>query len=254
MNPLEVEGALLEARWTGPGADAAPTLVFLHEGLGSMAGWKDTPDRLAEATGCGALVYSREGYGRSTPLRGAFQPDFMHREAARLTTVLAAAGVEQPLLVGHSDGASIALIAAAWGMPVAGVVAIAPHVFVEPETVSAIADAVKRFDDGELRARLQPQHHENTEPIFRAWSSVWLSPAFRPWSIENLLPQVTCPVLAMMGDADPYGTYRQLDVLESRCEGTLQQMRIAGCRHSPHRQRAETVLPVLAGFAKRVLA
>jgi pimeloyl-ACP methyl ester carboxylesterase len=125
---------------------------------------------------------------------------------------------------------------------------------VEQQCVDAIADAVRRFDAGELQARLEAQHGANTERIFRAWSGVWLSPAFRAWTIEDLLPKVTCPVLAVMGDADPYGTYRQLDVLEGRCSAAaVQQMRIAGCRHSPHRQRAETVLPAVAAFTRRLL-
>ena len=254
MITLDVDGARLEARWIGPGPDAAPTLVFLHEGLGSASGWKDTPDQLAAMTGCGALVYSREGYGRSQALRDGFDIQFMHREAARLRVVLHATSVQQPVLVGHSDGASIALIAAAWGLPVRGLALLAPHVVVEAQTVEAIAEAARRFDAGELRARLEAQHGTNTESIFRAWAGVWLGPDFRGWTIEGLLPLVSCPVLAVMGDADPYGTYRQLDLIERLCPAGVQQVRIAGCRHSPHRQRAETVLPALAAFTRRVLS
>jgi pimeloyl-ACP methyl ester carboxylesterase len=250
---IDVDGARLEARMWGPPPDRAPTLVFLHEGLGSAEGWSDAPARLAEATGCGALAWSREGYGRSQALRQPFGVHFMHREADRLTEVLEATGVQDPLLVGHSDGASIALIAAGRGLGVRAVVVEAPHVIVEDCTVEAIRDAAARFDEGTLRERLARQHGENTESLFRAWSAVWLGPRFRAWSIEEFLPDIRRPLLAIMGDADPYGTYRQLDLLEARCRGPVQQMRLAGCRHTPHRQRAEIVLPAVAAFVRRVL-
>jgi pimeloyl-ACP methyl ester carboxylesterase len=137
---------------------------------------------------------------------------------------------------------------------VSGIVALAPHVFVEGETVAAIADARRRFDEGDLRARLEKQHGSNTETMFRAWSDVWLSPEFASFDVGDLLPHISCPVLAIMGDADPYGTYRQLDVLEARCGGPVQQMRISGARHAPHRQRPEIVIPALAAFVRRLLA
>jgi pimeloyl-ACP methyl ester carboxylesterase len=249
----EVDGAKLEVWWAGGLPGSATTVVLLHEGLGSASGWKDTPGAVASATGCAALAYSREGYGRSDALREPFGVDFMHREADRLGQLLERLSLPDVVLAGHSDGASIALIAAARGLPVRGVVAIAPHVVVERETVEAIQGAVVRYESGDLRERLERQHGLNTERTFRAWTSVWLSPAFQSWSIEGLLPRVSCPVLAVMGSADPYGTYRQLDLLEKRCPAPVQQMRIAGARHSPHRQHAEIVLPAVSAFVRRLL-
>jgi pimeloyl-ACP methyl ester carboxylesterase len=254
LNHALVDGARLEVRWSGPPKGAGPAVVLLHEGLGSAAGWRSLPEEIASGTGCPTLAYSREGYGGSDPLREPFGVDFMHREAGRLAQLVEALGLREVLLVGHSDGASIALIAAAHGLPVRGVVALAPHVLVEDATVHAIAEAIVSYEQRDLRARLERQHGDNTDTVFRAWTRVWLSPAFRSWSLVDLLPRVACPVLGVMGSADPYGTYRQLDVIEERAAVPVQQIRIAGARHAPHRQRPEIVVPALLAFARRTLA
>jgi pimeloyl-ACP methyl ester carboxylesterase len=253
LSRVEVDGAHLEVRWAGPPSGPGPAIVLLHEGLGSAAGWRGLPEEIATATGRPTITYSREGYGASDRLREPFGVDFMHREASRLARLLQALSLAEVLLVGHSDGGSIALIAAAQGLPVRGVVALAPHLFVEDESVRAIAEAVVSYERRDLRERLQRQHGENTDTIFRAWSSIWLSPEFRSWSIADLVPRVACPLLAVMGSADPYGTFRQLDALEDRAAVPVQQIRIAGVGHAPHRQRPELVVPALLAFARRIL-
>ena len=253
VETVEVAGARLEAaRIAGPAG--APTIVFLHEGLGCLSLWRDFPARLARAAGCGALAWSRRGYGRSAPLAGGFAPDYMHREALEvLPALLDRFGIAAPALYGHSDGASIALIhAGASGRPVRALVLEAPHVFVEPESVAGVRAAVAEWEAGGLRRRLE-RRHADAGGAFRAWSGAWLDPAFADWNIEALLPAVRAPVLAIQGEADAYGTPRQIDAIAAGLPGPCERLLLPGIGHGPHREAADRVLERAGAFLRRVL-
>ena len=244
------DGVALEvSRIPGAGPE---TLVFLHEGLGSVSAWRDFPARVAEATGLPALVYSRRGYGRSAPLSGPRHARFMHDEAFEvLPALLRAENVAAPFLVGHSDGATIALLYAARHPGAAGVVAMAPHLFVEPLTLQSIRAARTAFEDGDLRARLERHHGDNVDDAFWGWNRVWLSDEFRSFHVEAELAAVTAPVLAIQGRDDPYGTLAQLDGLQRSVSGPLTVDILDACGHSPHRERAEATLAAIGDFVSR---
>ncbi len=245
---LHAGGHRLEYRRI-PGDAAKPVLVFLHEGLGSTALWKDFPDAVAAATGSPALVYSRHGYGRSAPLQGPRAVDYMHREALEvLPQVLGALGITAPVLVGHSDGASIALIHAGAGHAVRGVAAMAPHVFVEELTVASIAEAAAAWQTTDLPRRLG-RYHDHVESAFRGWNHIWLHPDFRAWNIEPYLPRITCPVLVIQGEDDQYGTRAQVDAIVAQVPGGARVLMLPGCRHSPHVDCRDAVIGALAAFA-----
>jgi pimeloyl-ACP methyl ester carboxylesterase len=250
-------GRRLEYEWRGAGPDAAPTLVFLHEGLGCVTMWRDFPARLAEATGLRALVYSRAGYGGSDPVPLPRPLRFMHDEAlVVLPQVLAATGIREAILVGHSDGGSIALIHAG-GAPASAVLALileAPHVFVEDLSVRSIAQAAASYQQGDLRRGLARHHGDNVEVAFWGWSRAWLDPGFRSWNIEEYLPGVRCPVLVIQGQDDEYGTLAQIDAIEAGCGGPVHRLMLADCGHSPHRQQPEVTLAVMADFVRDLLA
>lgn len=247
---LDIDGARLEARWVGPPAGSAPTLVFLHEGLGSVSAWRDFPDRLAERTGCGALVYSRAGYGKSssTPLPRPVR--FMHDEAEVLARVLEETSIRKAILVGHSDGASIALIYAGSGRAsrLLGLVLEAPHVFAEPSGLASIARMTEVYRTTGLRGRLARHHGENTETAFRGWNDVWLRPEFRAWNIEDVLPQIEVPMLILQGEEDEYGTWRQVEAIERQSGGPVEGVAIPDCGHAPHREQPERTLREMADF------
>jgi len=254
---LEAGGRRLEYAWHGPPPDAAPTLVFLHEGLGCVSLWRDFPERLAEATGCGALVYSRAGYGRSDPVPLPRPVRFMHDEGLRvLPEVLDAAGVRDAVLVGHSDGASIALVHAGSGAAgrVRALVLEAPHVFVEDESVRSIAAIGEAYRDTELRAKLARHHGDNVDCAFHGWNGVWLDPGFRAWNIEEYLPRVTVPVLVVQGEADEYGTLAQVEAVRGGAAGPVETVVLPGVGHSPHRDAPEATLGAMARFVSAVLA
>lgn len=231
------------------GANVAPTLVFLHEGLGSVALWKDFPARAADATGCPVLVYSRAGYGRSSPAALPRAPDYMHVEALTvLPALLDRLGVADPILVGHSDGASIGLLHAGAGKrPVRALVALAPHVFVEDMAIASIAEARRQFETTDLRERLA-RRHADPDAAFRGWNDIWLAPAFRRWNIEACLSGVRCPLLLIQGRDDEYGSAAQLDAIERQVGGTVARLELADCRHSPHRDQPEATLAAIAAF------
>jgi pimeloyl-ACP methyl ester carboxylesterase len=250
---LHVGGVRLEARWIGPPPDAAPTLVFLHEGLGSASLWRDFPDRLAAATGCGALVYSRAGYGRSDPAALPRPVRFMHDEAVVLAGVLEQAAVRELILIGHSDGASISIIYAGGGAgsPVPrllGLVLEAPHVFTEPHGLESIARIGEAYRTTDLRERLARHHGANVDVAFRGWNEVWLDPAFRAWNLEEYLPAICVPALVLQGEADEYGTWRQVEAIERQSGGPVEALALPGCGHSPHREQPEPVLAAMARF------
>jgi pimeloyl-ACP methyl ester carboxylesterase len=221
---------------------------MLHEGLGSVALWRDFPARLAEATGRRVLAYSRLGYGSSEPLHGPRGVDFMHREALHaLPQLLEALGVRECVLFGHSDGASIALIHAARARrPVAAVIALAPHVFVERYALDQIAAARRAYLEGPLRGKLA-RFHADVDSAFWGWSDIWLHPDFVAWNIEALLPDIPCPLLAIQGVDDEYGTLAQIDRIE-RGARTMRRLELAACGHAPHRDQPGAVLTATADF------
>jgi pimeloyl-ACP methyl ester carboxylesterase len=254
---LEAGKHRLEYRWVRPAAargSERPALVFLHEGLGSAALWKTFPDRVAEATGCPALVYSRHGYGRSDRLSSPRCVDYMHREALdTLPEVRRQLGVGDPILIGHSDGASIALIhAGAQRWPVRGLVAMAPHVFVEDLTVSSIAQAKSTFQTSDLAQKLG-RYHDDPVGTFWGWNDIWLHADFRRWNIESYLPGITCPVLLVQGADDQYGTLAQIHAIARQVRGPVQQVILPDCAHSPHVDQKEATLEAIRGFVAELI-
>ena len=245
-------GHRLEYVWHGDRRSDVPPIVMLHEGLGSVSLWKDFPERLAKATRRRVLVYSRYGYGHSDPLTEPRSVDYMHTEAREtLPELLSALGIERPVLFGHSDGASIALIHAARpSRPISAVVALAPHVFVETYGLVSIAQARQAYLDDDLRERLA-RRHADVESAFWGWNDIWLAPAFADWNIEALLPDIACPVLAIQGLDDEYGTLEQLDRL-GRGVQNLRHVELADCGHSAHRDQPEAVLAATAEFLRRI--
>lgn len=230
------------------GADA-PLVVFLHEGLGSLSMWRDFPARLCAAVGACGLVYSRPGYGRSTPRPPdeRWGPDFMHRQAHEvLPALLQALGVRQPpWLFGHSDGGSIALLHAA-RQPVAGVVVLAPHILVEDLSVASIARARLAYTTADLRERLA-RHHDDPDSAFWGWNDAWLSPDFRDWSIGEELGGITAPLLAIQGLDDGYGTLEQIRGIARRVP-QARLLELADCGHSPHRDQPGRVIEAVRRF------
>jgi pimeloyl-ACP methyl ester carboxylesterase len=229
-----------------PGDGARRALVLLHEGLGSVGLWRGFPDQLHEATGRRVLAFSRFGHGRSEPPRAPRTPAFFHEEALEvLPALLEQIDAPEPILVGHSDGASIALIHAG-AHPVAGLVLLAPHVVVEDVTVDAIRETRRQFQAGELRERMA-RHHDDPDAAFRGWCDVWLDPAFRDWSLEAEAEAVTAPALLVQGADDPYGTLDQLDRIQARVRGPVQRLVLAG-GHSPHLDQPQAVVEAIAAF------
>jgi pimeloyl-ACP methyl ester carboxylesterase len=249
---IDVGGYRLEfARMAG---DARrPTLVFLHEGLGSVAMWRDFPAKLAKAKGAPAVVYSRLGYGRSDPLSAPRQVRYMHEEAlVTLPALRQKLGLDDVVLVGHSDGASIAVIhAGSGGFPVRALVLEAPHVFVEDTSIAGIEAASDAYATTDLPKRLA-RYHEDVESAFRGWNDIWLAPAFRAWNIEEYLAGVRCPVLAIQGEDDQYGTLAQVDAIERGIAGSFEKLVLKNCGHSPHRDQEDAVLAAMADFIQRV--
>ena len=229
---------------------ARSTLVFLHEGLGSVELWRDFPGRVAHRLGAPALTYSRFGYGQSDGLRGKRTPRFMHEEALDvLPRLLDQLAIERPLLVGHSDGASIALIhAAASGRPVRGLVCMAPHVFVEPVCVESIARVRETYRTSNLRQRLA-KYHAHVDDAFLGWAEVWLEPEFRDWSIEDMIGRIGQPMLLIQGRDDEYGTLAQLDRIEARAKAPTSRLVLDQCGHSPHRDHEAAVIDAIEAFA-----
>jgi pimeloyl-ACP methyl ester carboxylesterase len=252
---IVLDGRQVETAWWGPSADAVPTLVLLHEGLGSVALWRGFPAALQAATGCGVLAYSRFGYGRSASVTLPRPLSYMHDEARDvLGRVLDATGVRRCVLVGHSDGGSIAAIyAGEVGDPrVVGLALIAAHFFVEAVSVDAITAITREFDVGGLRARLV-RYHDDVDAAFRGWSGAWLDPAFREWNIIRQVEEIRVPMLVLQGADDAYGTVEQLRVADVHARCPVETMLIPGAKHSPHLEAPEATCAAVAGFARRLL-
>jgi pimeloyl-ACP methyl ester carboxylesterase len=244
----------IEHAWIAPERREAPLLVFLHEGLGSLSMWKDFPQQLCDALGWRGLVYSRPGYGRSTPRAAdeAWGLDFMHRQAHEvLPALLLALDVDAerdpPWLFGHSDGGSIALLhAAAFPQRVAGAIVCAPHILVEDLSVASIEQARIAYETTDLRARLA-KYHDDPDSAFWGWNRIWLHPPFRDWSIEAEIATIACPLLAAQGLDDEYGTLEQIRGIARRVPQT-QLLEIPACGHSPHRDQPQVLIEAVGRF------
>ena len=249
-NRINVGGNTIEYRIYGP--DGRNPLVFLHDGLGSMMTWKDLPRDVAAATGRPAVVYSREGHGWSNASRRPRTPDFMHHEAlAALYQLLRELEVSDVVFVGHSDGASISLIFSGEHHWASGLVLIAPHVFVEPETITGIEEMVRRFETTDLPERMA-KYHRDPEGTFRAWSEIWLDPAFRDWNIEDSLPNIHCPVLLIQSLDDEFGTMAQLAAIERGVNGPVERLVFPEGGHAPQVTHREQVADAIIQFVNRL--
>ncbi|MFY9511945.1 MAG: alpha/beta hydrolase [Rubrivivax sp.] len=245
----------IEHAWVG--AASGPLLVFLHEGLGSLAMWKDFPARLCAAVGARGLVFSRPAYGRSTPRPADehWAPDFMHQQAhevlpALLTALQVDLTAQPTWLFGHSDGGSIALLhAARFGSRLAGAIVMAPHILVEDLSVASIEAARSAYEQGELKKGLA-RYHDDVDSAFWGWNRIWLDPAFRSWRIDGEISAIRCPLLAIQGLDDVYGTLEQIRGIARQVPGT-QLLELPACGHSPHRDQPEAVIAAVRGFMLR---
>jgi pimeloyl-ACP methyl ester carboxylesterase len=257
---VEVLGRRVEVVSFCGDADSPATLVFLHEGLGSAKQWRDFPRRVGEGAVLTTFAYSRLGYGGSDPASLPRPLDYMQEEArVFLPAVLDELAVESVMMVGHSDGASIALVHAAIDAVAAGgrgrvkgIVLEAPHVFVEDVSVASIEKAREAFEKGDLREKLAKHHGENVDVAFRGWNDAWLDPAFRAWNLEEYLPRIAVPVLVIQGEDDPYGTRAQVDAIARQVSGPVEVLMLPRCGHAPHRDQPEATEQAMIAFAKRV--
>ena len=250
-----INGRRIETAWHGPPPERAPSLVLLHEGLGCVAMWKDFPERLAARTGFGVLAYSRPGYGKSDSVPLPRPLTYMHDEARDvLPAVLDQTGVRKGILVGHSDGASIATIYAGsfQDFRVRGLALLAPHFFVEDISIASIAAAKEAYESGDLRARLA-RYHDDVDVAFRGWNDAWLDPKFREWRIDDALAHVRVPMLIVQGLDDRYGTVAQLALAKADTYCPVETLLLEDCGHFPQLDRPEVTAEAVAAFATRVL-
>lgn len=252
---LDLGPETLEYRMIGPRPDVAPTLVIMHEGLSCVAMWNDFPDRLAVATGCGVFVYSRAGYGKSSPVSLPRPISYMHKEANEsLPRLLDKIGFKRGILVGHSDGASIAAIYAGSHQDhrVRGLALMAPHFIVEDISVKSIAEARESYNKGDLRERLA-KYHANVDVAFRGWNDVWLDSDFRQWDISEELAYIRVPILIVQGEDDQYGTLRQIEIAQDECYCPVDVALLPGVKHNPAREAPEITLRNVSDFVNRIL-
>jgi pimeloyl-ACP methyl ester carboxylesterase len=258
LNPsgsLSIGSSELEYRMIGPAPDDAPTIIMLHEGLGSAALWGDFPEKLSAATGAGVFAYSRAGYGASTPATLPRPLDYMHIEALEvLPKLLDAIGFRRGLLAGHSDGASIAAIYAGGVQDhrIRGLALIAPHFIVEDISVQSIAGIRNLYETTDLKSKLQ-RWHKDVDNAFRGWNEAWLNPKFRDWDISEYLAYIRVPVAIVQGADDHYGTIRQIEIAHEECYCPVDVSIIPDAGHSPHREAPEATLNAIAEFAGRIL-
>ena len=248
-----VDGKRLETLWIGPADEHLPTVVMLHEGLGSVALWKDFPQRLASITGCGILAYSRYGHGGSDKLLEKRSVQFMHHEGeVVLPELLDKLGISRPILLGHSDGGSISLIfAGKYPERPRALILEAPHVFVEDLSIASITEAKVAYQTTDLPRRLG-RYHGHVDETFWGWNDIWLDPHFRSWNIEEYLRAIRCPVLCIQGEEDEYGTIAQVNAIQEQVPAT-QIVMLPNCKHSPHRDQPEATLARIAEFLAEVV-
>ncbi len=247
---IVIDDVRLEYHRIGNNSRHSPTLVFLHEGLGSVSMWKNFPEQLAEKTGLNAFLYSRQSYGKSSSLPLPRQTDYMHGEACEvLPSVLELAGIDHPIFIGHSDGASIAIIytgSARLPRPVA-LVLMAPHVFNEDLSRKSIRIAKQAFEQQNLRKRLKA-YHDDVDNAFWRWNDIWLHDDFKNWNIEEYLPAISAPLLHIQGKNDEYGTSAQIDAIQTQCAGPVEVLMLDNCGHSPFRDQARATLDGISIF------
>ena len=253
---LDVDGQRLEFRMLGPPCENAPTIVMLHEGLGSVSMWRDFPDRVAKTTGFGVFVYSRMGYGSSTPCDVPRPLTYMHDEALNtLPDILDSIGFHLGILLGHSDGASIAAIHAGGRRDerVRGLILMAPHFFTEDAGIASIARTKADFESTDLRERLYKHHGENVDGAFWGWNRAWLDPEFRRWDIREYLDKIRAPMLIIQGEDDEYGSEKQIEAARAQCSAPVEATLLPQCGHSPHRDQPERTLAAIAAFSRQVI-
>ncbi len=253
---LSIGSHSLEYRFIGPKPADALTLVLLHEGLGCIGLWGDFPEKLAQATGCGVFVYSRAGYGQSSPVALPRPLTYMHDEARDvLPALLDQIGFQRGLLIGHSDGASIAAIYAGTHQDhrVGGLVLMAPHFFTEDTGIAAIVEAKKAYETTDLKQKLA-RWHKDPDNAFHGWNGAWLDPDFRKWDITEQLDYIRVPILIVQGADDQYGTVAQIEIAEQECYCPVEVALLPGVKHSPQREAPEVTVRAIADFAKRALA
>ena len=251
---LAIGGATLEYRMIGPRPDAAPTIVMLHEGLGSVTTWGDFPHKLAQASGAGVFVYSRAGYGQSSAIPLPRPLDYMQREATDvLPELLDAIAFRRGILFGHSDGATIAAYytGSVQDHRVRGVILMAPHFFMEASNIEAIRNTITAYETTDLRAKLA-RHHADVDTAFRGWSGAWLDPGFLKFDTTDALAYIRVPVLVVQGAADPYGTLAQVRVVEDECYCPVETVVMNGVGHAPHREKPEETLAAASAFTDRI--
>jgi len=254
MPILEAHGNQLEFGWYGERTPGRPTLVFMHHGLGSVEQWRDFPLKLSEATGCPAFAYSRVGYAGSDSAQWPWPVDIFKTDGReRLPKVLAAAGIDDLILVGHSDGASISLV---YGADVRtglrGIIVEAPHLFAQTDNIEEINRTRENYASGDLRERLKKFHGENVDSAFYGWAETWIQPAFQAFSIEDLIPRIEVPVLAIRGVEDAYCTSKQIDQLSALAQCSL-QVAAPDCGHDPHQEMEAEMLDLMTGFIRPLL-
>jgi len=252
---IAIDGISLEGVWFGPRPQEAPTIVMMHEGLGSVSTWRNFPERLAKATKAGVFVFSRAGYGRSSPARLPRPVDYLRREALEvLPKVLDAIGFRRGILFGHSDGGSIAAIYAGsiQDHRVRGLVLIEPHFFVEEMNLAAIRKTAEDYKTTDLRARLQ-RHHANADDTIQGWLDFWLNPEFKSFDMREELRYIRVPILYVKGENDPYGTMEQVRTAEAECQCPLEVLVVPNARHAPHHEQPEMTLSAISAFINHVL-
>lgn len=250
---IEVNTRTLEYQLFHPHQIGRPTLVFLHEGLGSVAMWGEFPARVAAATGCRTLVYSRYGYGQSDVLEAPRTVNYLHEEALHsLTELLDKLEIKCPVLIGHSDGGSISIIHAGGSKrPVSGLVLLAPHVFVEEISVEGVVNVIAGFETMNLRKKIA-KYHRDAAATFWGWANIWSSKEFRTWNIESYLAGIQCPVLAIQGVDDEHGTQAQIEAIRDQVSGDVDVLSLADCRHSPHRDQPNATLDAIVTFVSNL--
>jgi pimeloyl-ACP methyl ester carboxylesterase len=252
---LEIDGKPIEAKWWGPGPDDAPTIVMLHEGLGCVALWRDVPEKLAVGTGCGVLAYSRFGYGASAPAALPRPLTYMHDEALKnLGPIMDLAGIKRAILLGHSDGGSIAAIYAGGvqDFRLRGAILIAAHFFTEDPGIASIEAAKSAYETTNLREKLA-RYHADVDNAFRGWNGAWLDPEFRKWRIDDYIPTIRIPLLLIQGSADEYGTLAQFDRVIEEAYCPVQTEVIDGAGHAPHLSHPAQTLRLIEDFVARIL-